>query len=62
LKIQDGHQRGTFKVNIATLWEICKTNSSQEPLDGLEPNHTWQKCSLQGPYQVLLLFADRNKK
>jgi hypothetical protein len=20
-------------------------------------NHTWQKCSLQGPYQVLLLFV-----
>ena len=25
LKIQDGHQRGTL-FNIATLWEICKTN------------------------------------
>jgi hypothetical protein len=25
LKIQDGHQRETY-VNIATLWEICKTN------------------------------------
>jgi hypothetical protein len=73
LKIQDGHQRGTFKVNIATLWEICKTNffSRTTGWIGTEPylaemffarslSSGVTFCSDRPPFKMVAVTKNRN--